>query len=372
MGLAGAGAPFLAPLSVRKIPGIGEVTERALRALGIETVNNWRRSPRKTRNNFRAMGRRALSKGARRRFLRIRDRCGTEIHFTQSHVRRRHERFRSASRDAEPSFAKGVQATSRSWPSTRTLTLTIRTPASIRTRAQKPLRAHATRRRYFPRVSRLFAEHRDRKRKIRLLAWPRRPDAWRGAARPSGSRTARTAREIDARDGQAARPLRLWESAIGGSLARTVRTTSARSQIVYVGQSNLKKSRESEASSDESERMPYTSRMSLVTPPSGTAPHLRPGGRLREFWQRISEGRRLDELWSQFSADARASYGFYMKEADSKKSWRTGAAGIAGAHREGAVLVAGDETDAGAARASVVALCSCWFRTLISTRANNR
>src|SRR6266852_2741726 len=31
-------ARFLAPLSVRKIPGIGEVTERALRALRIETV----------------------------------------------------------------------------------------------------------------------------------------------------------------------------------------------------------------------------------------------------------------------------------------------------------------------------------------------
>jgi DNA polymerase-4 len=31
-------ARFLAPLSVRKIPGIGAVTERALRALGIETV----------------------------------------------------------------------------------------------------------------------------------------------------------------------------------------------------------------------------------------------------------------------------------------------------------------------------------------------
>src|SRR5256885_1440004 len=29
---------FLAPLSVRRIPGIGEITERALRALGIETV----------------------------------------------------------------------------------------------------------------------------------------------------------------------------------------------------------------------------------------------------------------------------------------------------------------------------------------------
>lgn len=34
----GCEAPFLAPLSVRKIPGIGEVTEKALRALGIETV----------------------------------------------------------------------------------------------------------------------------------------------------------------------------------------------------------------------------------------------------------------------------------------------------------------------------------------------
>jgi DNA polymerase IV len=34
----GLEARFLAPLPIRKIPGIGEVTERALRALGIETV----------------------------------------------------------------------------------------------------------------------------------------------------------------------------------------------------------------------------------------------------------------------------------------------------------------------------------------------
>jgi DNA polymerase-4 len=34
----GAEALFLAPLAVRKIPGIGEVTERSLRALGLETV----------------------------------------------------------------------------------------------------------------------------------------------------------------------------------------------------------------------------------------------------------------------------------------------------------------------------------------------
>jgi len=36
----GCEAGFLAPLPVRKIPGIGEVTERALRALGIETVEH--------------------------------------------------------------------------------------------------------------------------------------------------------------------------------------------------------------------------------------------------------------------------------------------------------------------------------------------
>jgi len=41
--------------------------------------------------------------------------------------------------------------------------------------------------------------------------------------------------------------------------------------------------------------------------------------RLRYFWERISEGRQIDELWSHFTADARASYGFYMKEADAEE-----------------------------------------------------
>lgn len=51
--------------------------------------------------------------------------------------------------------------------------------------------------------------------------------------------------------------------------------------------------------------------MSPETPPA-TGTRVRTG--LPGFWQRISEGRQLDELWSQFSADARASYGFYIKE----------------------------------------------------------
>src|SRR4029077_13866851 len=41
----GSEARFLAPLPVRKIPGIGEVTEQALRALGIETVEQLGAAP---------------------------------------------------------------------------------------------------------------------------------------------------------------------------------------------------------------------------------------------------------------------------------------------------------------------------------------
>jgi serine phosphatase RsbU (regulator of sigma subunit) len=41
--------------------------------------------------------------------------------------------------------------------------------------------------------------------------------------------------------------------------------------------------------------------------------------RLRQFWQRVSEGQQLDELWSHFTADARSSYGFYIKEADAEE-----------------------------------------------------
>src|ERR1700676_2118780 len=38
--------------------------------------------------------------------------------------------------------------------------------------------------------------------------------------------------------------------------------------------------------------------------------------RLRNFWQRVSEGRQIDDLWTQFAADARASYGFYGGDID--------------------------------------------------------
>lgn len=58
------------------------------------------------------------------------------------------------------------------------------------------------------------------------------------------------------------------------------------------------------------------------TPGVSSQPGYGRGQRLRNFWQRVSEGRQLDELWSQFTADARASYTFYMKEADEEELGR--------------------------------------------------
>src|SRR5207248_1081442 len=38
--------------------------------------------------------------------------------------------------------------------------------------------------------------------------------------------------------------------------------------------------------------------------------------RLRDFWERVTEGMEIQQLWSEIRADARASYGFYSREVD--------------------------------------------------------
>src|SRR5258708_39396407 len=52
-----------------------------------------------------------------------------------------------------------------------------------------------------------------------------------------------------------------------------------------------------------------------MPPAASQAPPIRQrahfGTHVRNFWQRVSEGRQIEDLWSQFAADARASYGFY-------------------------------------------------------------
>src|SRR5260370_15458953 len=47
-----------------------------------------------------------------------------------------------------------------------------------------------------------------------------------------------------------------------------------------------------------------------------SAPRERFSTHVRNFWQRVSEGRQIEDLWSQFAADARASYGFYGSDID--------------------------------------------------------
>ncbi len=59
----------------------------------------------------------------------------------------------------------------------------------------------------------------------------------------------------------------------------------------------------------------------MSTPPiASSAPPVRPrehfSTHVRNFWQRVSEGRQIEDLWSQFAADARASYGFYGSDID--------------------------------------------------------
>ena len=54
----------------------------------------------------------------------------------------------------------------------------------------------------------------------------------------------------------------------------------------------------------------------MSTSPLPPVPPAHLAGRVRNFWQRVSEGRELDDLWSQFTADARSSYGFYGRDVD--------------------------------------------------------
>ncbi len=56
--------------------------------------------------------------------------------------------------------------------------------------------------------------------------------------------------------------------------------------------------------------------MSTVAQPAGPRVRIRFKDKVRNFWQRVSEGRQIDDLWKQFAADARAGYGFYQGDVD--------------------------------------------------------
>jgi DNA polymerase IV len=167
----GQEARFLAPLPVRKIPGIGEVTERALRALGIETVDQLAGiSQEKLETVFGQWG------DALYRKARGGDSYEFVIDAEPKSISHNHT-FGADTNDTEALHAllshlsqKASKRLREAGLATRTLTLTIRYAGfDTHTRAKtlsEPTRLDADIFRVF---NSLFAEHRDMKRKIRLL-----------------------------------------------------------------------------------------------------------------------------------------------------------------------------------------------------------
>jgi DNA polymerase-4 len=167
----GMEARFLAPLPVRKIPGIGEVTERALRALAIETVEQLAsHSQEKLESIFGQWGTALFRKargGDAYEFL---------IDAEPKSISHNHTFGEDTSNVAEMESMlshlsqKACKRLREAGLSSRTLTLTIRyagfqTYTRSRT-VPDPVRLDAD---VFAVFLELFREHRDTKRKVRLI-----------------------------------------------------------------------------------------------------------------------------------------------------------------------------------------------------------
>jgi DNA polymerase IV len=167
----GQEARFLAPLSVRKIPGIGEVTERALRALGIQTVEQLASlSLEKLEKVFGQWGT-ALYRKARGG-----DSYEFVIDAEPKSISHNHT-FGEDTEDAETLSAmlshlsqKACKRLREAGLGTRTLTLTIRYAGfETHTRAKTLTEPTCLDADIFAVFQRLFREHRHPHRKIRLI-----------------------------------------------------------------------------------------------------------------------------------------------------------------------------------------------------------
>src|SRR6267154_2770824 len=167
----GSEAPFLAPLSVRKIPGIGEVTERALRALGIETVEQLAGQPLEKLEKVFGQWGTALYRKAR---------GGDSYEFVIDAEPKSISHNHTFGEDTDDTVAltamlshlsqKACKRLREAGLATRTLTLTIRyTGFDTHTRSKtlgEPTRLDSD---IFAVFQELFRAHRDVKRKVRLL-----------------------------------------------------------------------------------------------------------------------------------------------------------------------------------------------------------
>jgi DNA polymerase-4 len=167
----GSEARFLAPLSVRKIPGIGEVTERALRALSIETVEQLAAQPLEKLEKVFGQWGTALYRKAR---------GGDSYEFVIDAEPKSISHNHTFGEDTDDAAAltamlshlsqKACKRLRESGLAARTLTLTIRyTGFDTYTRSKtlrEPTQLDGD---IFAVFQKLFAEHRNLRRKIRLL-----------------------------------------------------------------------------------------------------------------------------------------------------------------------------------------------------------
>jgi DNA polymerase-4 len=168
---AGSEQRFLATLPVRKIPGIGEVTERALRALSIETVEQIAAVPQEKLESIFGQWGTALYRKAR---------GGDSYEFvsdTEPKSISHNHTFGEDTDDADALASmlshlsqKACKRLREAGMATRTLTLTIRY-AGFETHTRSKTLTEPTRldSDIFSMCQKLFHAHRDVKRKVRLL-----------------------------------------------------------------------------------------------------------------------------------------------------------------------------------------------------------
>lgn len=162
---------FLAPLPVRKIPGIGEVTERALRALGIETVEQIAAVPQEKLEEIFGQWGTALYRKAR---------GGDSYEFVIDAEPKSISHNHTFGEDTDDGNAmaamlshlsqKACKRLREAGLAARTLTLTIRYAGFVtHTRAKTLAESAQLDADIYAVFQELFRKHRDPKRKVRLL-----------------------------------------------------------------------------------------------------------------------------------------------------------------------------------------------------------
>jgi DNA polymerase IV len=167
----GCEARFLAPLPVRKIPGMGEVTERALRALGIETVEQLAAVPQEKLEKIFGQWGKALYRKARGgdSYEFVIDAEPKSISHNQTFGEDTDDVNEMATTLSHLS-QKACKRLREAGLAARTLTLTIRY-AGFETHTRAKMLAEPTQldTDIYAVFQELLRKHRDTKRKVRLL-----------------------------------------------------------------------------------------------------------------------------------------------------------------------------------------------------------